>query len=72
MRYEFLSNLELLGIKVLSVGYSNDTEITYAKCSRNQFIIHYVTDGIGYFNDDEIDYLKKNTSIEIINIKRGN
>ena len=28
--------------------------------------------GIGYFNDDEIDYLKKNTSIEIINIERGN
>ena len=28
--------------------------------------------GIGYFNDDEIDYLQKNTSIEIISIKRGN
>lgn len=55
MRYEFLSNLDLLGIKVLSVGYSNDTEITYAKCSRNQFIIHYVTDGIGYFNDHKIE-----------------
>ena len=27
---------------------------------------------IGYFNDNEINYLKKNTSIEIINIKRGN
>ena len=28
--------------------------------------------GIGYFTDSEIDYLQKNTSIEIINIKRGN
>lgn len=28
--------------------------------------------GIGYFSDDEINYLKKNTSIEIISIKRGN
>ena len=27
--------------------------------------------GIGYFSDNEIDYLKKNTSIEIISIKRG-
>ena len=27
---------------------------------------------IGYFTDNEIDYLRKNTSIEIINIKRGN
>ena len=28
--------------------------------------------GIGYFSDNEIDYLKKNTNIEIINVKRGN
>ena len=28
--------------------------------------------GIGYFNDNEIDYLQKNTSIEIISIKRDN
>lgn len=28
--------------------------------------------GIGYFSDDEIDYLKKNTNIEIINVKRDN
>ena len=27
---------------------------------------------IGYFTDNEIDYLQKNTSIEIISIKRGN
>ena len=27
---------------------------------------------LGYFKDNEINYLKKNTSIEIINIKRGN
>ena len=27
---------------------------------------------IGYFTDKEIDYLQKNTSIEIISIKRGN
>ena len=27
---------------------------------------------IGYFTDSEIDYLQKNTSIEIISIKRGN
>lgn len=26
---------------------------------------------IGYFTDNEIDYLQKNTSIEIISIKRG-
>lgn len=28
--------------------------------------------GIGYFSDSEIEFLKKNTSIEIINVKRGN
>lgn len=26
---------------------------------------------ISYFTDNEIDYLQKNTSIEIISIKRG-
>lgn len=51
MRYEFLSNYELFSFKVLSIGYSDDIEITQAKCSRDQFIIHYVTNGEGYYNE---------------------
>mgnify|MGYP002565300188 CR=1 FL=1 len=54
MRYEYLSNFELYSFKVLSVGYSNDTAITRAKCSRDQFIIHYITDGAGYYNGKKI------------------
>ena len=50
MRYEYLSNFELYSFKVLSVGYSDDETITCAKCSRDQFIIHYITDGFGYYN----------------------
>ncbi len=50
MRYEYLSNYELHSFTVLSVGYSDEKEITFAKSSRNQFIIHYVTDGTGYYN----------------------
>ncbi len=54
IRYEYLSNFELNSFKVLSVGFSDDIAITNAKCSRNQFIIHYCTDGIGYFNGKKI------------------
>ena len=50
MRYEYLSNFELYSFKVLSIGYSDDIIITRAKCSRDQFIIHYVTEGFGYYN----------------------
>lgn len=55
MRYEFLSNLEILSIKVLSIGCTSDIEISkVSKCSRGQFIIHYITDGIGYFNGIQV------------------
>ena len=54
MRYEYLSDFELFSFTVLSIGYSGDTDITHAKSSRNQFIIHYVADGCGYFNGNKV------------------
>lgn len=54
MRYEFLSNFELFSLKILSIGFSSDTKITWAKCARKEFIIHYVTDGYGYYNGVKI------------------
>lgn len=54
MRYEYLSNYNLHSFTVLSVGYSNEIDVTWSKCSRNLFIIHYCTKGTGYFNNRTI------------------
>lgn len=53
-RYEYLSDFELFSFKVLSVGFSSNTEITRSTSARPTFIIHYVTDGVGYLNNHKV------------------
>ena len=52
MRYEIFSDSSISPLKINSIGFSRDTEVTrFGPGQRNLYIIHYVTKGKGYYNE---------------------
>ncbi|MBQ2967266.1 MAG: AraC family transcriptional regulator [Clostridia bacterium] len=51
MRYEIFSDSSISPLKINTIGFSRDAEVTkFGPGKRNLYIIHYVTKGKGYFN----------------------
>lgn len=51
MRYEIFSDNSISPLKINTIGFSSDTEVTkFGPGQRNLYIIHYVLTGKGYFN----------------------
>ena len=51
MRYEIFSDNSISPLKINTLGFSGDIEVTkFGPAKRNLYIIHYVTKGKGYFN----------------------
>ncbi len=56
MRYEVFSDNSVSPLKINTIGFSRDTEVTkFGPGQRNLYIIHYVIKGKGYYNGNPVN-----------------
>ena len=55
MRYEIFSDNNISPLKINTIGFSGDTDVTrFGPARRDLYIVHYVTKGKGYYNGNPV------------------